>query len=485
MTGVPRAASATIRLIGPPHRGARQRHHARRPGDRRVAQLPPLRQRAGGQAAGEAAPRASRSPRRPGRAGRRRGRVVAAPPANVNGGWVEWSSRDGTSCLDRQALADDRRSPRRFDPLPTQPQSVRALAPGPPCGSWASASARVACGASGRSGSGTSGVRATISANTSSRAAAGIGRPSSGGARCSSKRSSRSSTAEHTGACGASSPTAHASRASASGSEKSARTNARPITVVRWVTTRSISGSKPVCGAPGRRAEVERVLAVEHAHDLLAHHRAQLLGAQPGLERQPHRLRRADDRAAVGRVARPHDVAGRAQRERRQHVGGRPPRGVDEQVRVVGQLAPQPRQVGDRAVGEDQPGVGELARQPHGVLPERRDAAAGVDQHRRLVLVRGRHELAHRRLGERELLRPRMQLDAVDAGVEAAPGLGHRAGILRLHAAQRAQAAAGRRHRLHHRVVGARVAVGLVHREHERLASRRPPAPPAAPPASA
>ena len=41
---------------------------------------------------------------------------------------------------------------------------------------------------------------------------------------------------------------------------------------------------------------------------------------EPGLERHPHGLDGADDRPAVGRVARPHDVARRAQREHREHV---------------------------------------------------------------------------------------------------------------------------------------------------------------------
>ena len=367
MTGVPRAASATIRLSGAPHRGARRaaRRSAARSSARRATTA-------------AAAARAARKRAKP-----------------------------------KATEAEARATPARHAAAGRGRRRRRRLAAAPPCGSCASASARVACGAPGRSGSGTSGVRATISANTSRRAAAGIGRPSSGGARCSSKRSSSSSTAEHTGACGASSPTAHASRASASGSEKSARTNARPIVVGEVGDDALEQRVERALRRPGRRAEVERVLAVEHALDLRAHHAAQLLGAQPRLQRQPQRLRRADQRPAVGRVARPHDVAGRAEREHREHVGGRPPRGVDEQVRVVGQLAPQPREVGDRAVGEDQPRVGELAREPHGVLPERRDAAPGVDQHRRLALVRGRDELAHRRLGERELLRPRVQLDAV------------------------------------------------------------------------
>ena len=119
-------------------------------------------------------------------------------------------------------------------------------------------------------------------------------------------------------------------------------------------------------------------------------------------------------------------------------------------------------------MGEDHPRVRELLGQVHGVLPERGDAAAGVDQDRALALVRRGHEVAHRRLGERELLGARVQLDAGRAGVEAAPRLRDRAGVLRLDAAQRAQRAVRRRDPVEHHVVGLAVAVGLVHREHER-----------------
>ena len=107
-------------------------------------------------------------------------------------------------------------------------------------------------------------------------------------------------------------------------------------------------------------------------------------------------------------------------------------------------------------MGEDHPRLGELAGEPHGVLAERRDPAAGVDEHRRLVLVRHRHQLAHQRLGERELLGPRVQLDAAGAGLEAAARLVDAARVLRLHAAQRPQRAAALGHRAHHEVVGLR-----------------------------
>jgi len=74
---------------------------------------------------------------------------------------------------------------------------------------------------------------------------------------------------------------------------------------------------------------------------------------------------------------------------------------------------------------EDQLGVRELARQRDGVLAERRDAAAGVDQHRHAPLVRERDELAHGGDVEPEPLGARVQLDAAGAGVQRARGLGH------------------------------------------------------------
>ncbi len=59
-----------------------------------------------------------------------------------------------------------------------------------------------------------------------------------------------------------------------------------------------------------------------------------------------------------------------------------PPGGVEQQVREIGGDAPDPGEVADPGVGEDQPRVGELAGELDGVQAERRDPAAGVDQDR-------------------------------------------------------------------------------------------------------
>ena len=118
-------------------------------------------------------------------------------------------------------------------------------------------------------------------------------------------------------------------------------------------------------------------------------------------------------------------------------------------------------------MGEDQPGARELSREPDAVAAERRDAAAGVDQHARPALVGERHELAHRRLAEHEALGARVQLDAAGARVQAPPRLGERVRV-GVDAAERHEPAAGRRGGLEHAVVGRPVAGRLVEREDDR-----------------
>jgi hypothetical protein len=68
---------------------------------------------------------------------------------------------------------------------------------------------------------------------------------------------------------------------------------------------------------------------------------------------------------------------------------------------------------------------------------------------------------------ERELLGARVELDAARAARERALGLGERV-VLGVEAAEGEQPAAGGLRLLDHHVVRRRVAVRLVHREHER-----------------
>ena len=245
--------------------------------------------------------------------------------------------------------------------------------------------ARRVRGVGQRRAAGTSGVRATISANTSRRAAGGDRAPSSRRRR--GARRNRSSRLEHGGEqLGVRRrrrrPRRRAGRARAARRSRRARTSG-PSRRGRCVTTRSSSGSSGRGGVPGAGPSVERVAAREHALDLAARRSS----AAPRRRARP---------AAPSAACMTADVSGSPYGESLAHTmlpGGQSVNRAImsagshqavsmQQVRVVGQHAPQPREVGDRGVGEDQPGVGELARQPDGVAPERRDPAAGVDEHR-------------------------------------------------------------------------------------------------------
>ncbi len=137
-----------------------------------------------------------------------------------------------------------------------------------------------------------------------------------------------------------------------------------------------------------------------------------------------------------------------------------------------GHLAPQPGEIRDRGMGEDQARVGELARELERVAAERGDAAAGVDQHGQPALVCDRDEVADRGLVQREPLGPRMELDPARAGVQRPLGLGDGA-VVRVDAAVGDEDAAGFGGGGDHEVVRLAVAGGLVHRE-DRGARVRP-----------
>ncbi len=236
--------------------------------------------------------------------------------------------------------------------------------------------------------------------------------------------------------------------------------------------------------AQRRRPGVERLVARERPLQLPPGDRPQRLRAEPGLQRAAQVQHRRRQRQAVRRVARPQHVRRRREREQRDQVGRRPPRGVDEQVRMLRQHPPEPGEVGDRGVREDQPRARELAAEAHRVLAERRDPSPRVDQDRHAPLVRERHHLADGRLGQREPLRPRVQLDAARARVEAAPRLGGGTAV-RVDAAERLAAGRPSRRRPRSRGrwrPGSRRAPASGTRRRARL---RPPARRAAAPASA
>ena len=97
-----------------------------------------------------------------------------------------------------------------------------------------------------------------------------------------------------------------------------------------------------------------------------------------------------------------------------------PPRRVDEEVRVIRRDSPDPAQVADRRVGEDDPRVREAAGERDRVAREGRDPAAGVHEHGQPPLVCEREQRLDLRVRELEALRPRVELDPARTGVDAA-----------------------------------------------------------------
>ena len=130
---------------------------------------------------------------------------------------------------------------------------------------------------------------------------------------------------------------------------------------------------------------------------------------------------------------------------------------------------PDPGQVADPGVGEDQPGVRELLGELDGVQAEGRDAAAGVDQHRQRALVGERDQGPDRRVIERELLGAGMQLDprAPASSARSASGRGSSCGLTRQNGTS---SPSGSRAAASTASLAGAVAVGLVEREHERAA---------------
>ena len=382
----------------------------------------------------------------------------------------------------RRALLDARATTGRARPSRRRRRSA-APRPSPPAHgqrrrrrlAQASASSRVGGGRWRSGGSGTSGVRATVSAAMMNRAASGNGRPGGGGARCWRKRSSNSSTAAQTSACGASSPTAHDSRARSSDSVGSPPPNARPIAEIRCVTTRSSSGCRRGSDGARRVADPQRILARDQPRDLAAHDRAQRLVAHARLQRAAQRgtTRRAAAARTASRCA--HTICDGATSENSamwsagfHHAVSMKTFGCSGSTCHSHARSEIPAWARISRASGNSLESSTVSRPSAGI------AAAGVDQDRHAPLVRDRDDLAHARLGHRELLGARVQLDADRARVQAAARLGRRM-VARVEPAERHQPAVRGGRRRDRDVVRARVAVRLVHREHDRARARAAP----------
>ena len=139
--------------------------------------------------------------------------------------------------------------------------------------------------------------------------------------------------------------------------------------------------------------------------------RADLCRRQADLDRRAQLGDRRHQRVAVGRVGREQDLAGRHEREQRLHVGRHPPGGVEQQVGMIGRDAPDPGQVDDAGVGEDEAGVRVGAGQLHDVRARAPGSRGRRGSGSAAALVGDGGELPHRGMVKRELLGARVQLD--------------------------------------------------------------------------
>src|SRR5215212_3520418 len=84
--------------------------------------------------------------------------------------------------------------------------------------------------------------------------------------------------------------------------------------------------------------------------------------------------------------------------------------------------------IADACVGEDDPRAGMALAQLDGVTAERRDAPPGVHEHRQAIVIGESEHALEPRVGELELLRARVELDAARPRLERPRGLAERIG---------------------------------------------------------
>ena len=237
----------------------------------------------------------------------------------------------------------------------------------------------------------------------------------------------------------------------------------RPTAITRTDVSRSsrrLYANRPGAGS---RPEVERLVACEQPLGLAAEDPGQLLLRQARLEAESHRHRRRHERREVREVAPEQELARRDECEEGGEVVRMPPRRVDEEVRMIRHDSPDPAQVADRRVGEDDSRLGKAAGKRNRVACEGRDPTPGVHEHGQPPLVREGEQRLDLRVRELEALRPRVELDPPRTGVDAAARLGHRV-LLRVDPAEGVEATVGGLGLAEDAVVCGWVPVRLVHR---------------------
>ena len=166
---------------------------------------------------------------------------------------------------------------------------------------------------------------------------------------------------------------------------------------------------------PRRGPQVQCGLAVEDPGELLARDHAHLAGRQTGLARAADGQDRGEQRRAIGHVACEQDLSRRDEAEQREVVGHAPPRGVEEEVRVVRCVAPDPCEVAHPVMGQDQAKARVTRSYVERVATERGDPAPRVGDDRQGALVGEREDPFEPLVVEPELLSPRVELDPARA----------------------------------------------------------------------
>lgn len=207
--------------------------------------------------------------------------------------------------------------------------------------------------------------------------------------------------------------------------------------------------------------------AGEQPFELPAGDRADLVGAQSSGQCDAEHERRGRDGTPVRGVGGEQDLAGRDQREQRELIGGVPPGGVEEQVALAGGLAPDPGEIGDRQVREDDRGTRERSRELERAASQRWNPAAGVHDDREAPLVRERGDPANRQVAQSEALSARVQLDSRGAETDRALHLLQGA-VARIDATERDEPTARELRRGERVVVGGPVGARFREREHDR-----------------
>ncbi len=158
------------------------------------------------------------------------------------------------------------------------------------------------------------------------------------------------------------------------------------------------------------------------------------------------------------------------EREQGEQVGGAPPGRVEEEAGVRRRLGPDPGEVGDRGVGEDQGSSRVALGEAEGVSAQAGDPSSGVHDDRRTPLSGQREDLSHRRIGQQKALRPWVELDTGRAAVQRTLHLGDAVGV-RVDAAERDQPAVCVGGARQHQVVRGAIAAPRGQRKGDRARS--------------